>query len=765
MTTVKSSNLGYPRLGEHREWKKLLESYWKGDVTEKEFHVTSKEIRLTNLKKQIDAGIDIVPVADNSNYDHVLDTSVAFNIVPTRFGSYTKKLTLDQYYDIARGNKDNVAADMTKWFNINYHYTVPEFDNTQPRLLENRWLKYWQEAKNELGINGKPVIVGPVTLIKLGKLHGDYVSTEKDIDILLDSILPLYQQVFKELQDAGVDWVQLDEPSLVKVAHEEEVKPYRRAIEALRAAAPKLNIELQTYFDAIDPYQSVVNLPVQAVGLDFVNGNGENLRHIREFGFPKEKILAAGVIDGHNVWTADLSKKLQLVTELQGISSELWIQPSNTLLHVPITTKYETAAAPELLGGLAFADEKLPEIVTLTQTLNGDDTRVSFTENAAALKALNESKARNNVTVQTAIKNLDQSHVERHSTYAERSKLQQAQLHLPKLPTTTIGSFPQSTEVRAKRAAWRKGHLTDDQYDAFIKLETTRWIKLQEDLGLDVLVHGEFERTDMVEYFGQKLDGFYATQNGWVQSYGSRGVRPPVIFGDVDYIEPITVAASTYAQSQTEKPVKGMLTAPLTIINWSFVRNDIKRADVQNQIALALRQEVINLEKAGINIIQVDEPALREGLPLKKRNWQNYLDEAVYSFKITTTGVRDETQIHTHMCYSDFEDIISTISDLDADVISIETSRSHGEIISAFEAVDYDKQIGLGVYDIHSPRIPTVEEIADNIRRGLKVIDDKQFWVNPDCGLKTRNEEQTLSALANLEKARNTVLTELEVEA
>ncbi|QBR47297.1 5-methyltetrahydropteroyltriglutamate--homocysteine S-methyltransferase [Leuconostoc kimchii] len=765
MSIVKSSNLGYPRLGEQREWKKLLESFWKEEIDISTFEKTAKILRLNNLKKQIDAGIDIVPVADNSNYDHVLDTTTAFNLIPTRFGNYDRPLTLNEYYDIARGNKDNVAADMTKWFNINYHYTVPEFDQTTPRLLENRWLKYWQEAHDELGINGKPVIVGPVTLIKLGKLNGDYVSNETDINVLLDAILPLYQQVFKELQQAGVNWVQLDEPTLVKVEDETDVVPYRRAIEALKEAAPTLNIELQTYFDSIDPYQAVTELPVQAIGLDFVHGHGENLAHIREFGFPKDKILAAGVIDGHNVWTADLSKKLALVRELKNVVSELWLQPSNTLLHVPITTKYETAAGSELLGGLAFADEKLQEIVTLTQTLNGQDTHVILAKNETALKALNESKARNNTSVQTAIKHLNDTIFERQSKYADRAVAQQNRLQLPKLPTTTIGSFPQSSEVRSKRAAWRKGRLSDEAYQTFIESETKRWLKIQEDIGLDVLVHGEFERTDMVEYFGQKLDGFYATQNGWVQSYGSRGVRPPVIFGDVDYTEPITVAASQFAQSQTKKIVKGMLTAPLTIINWSFVRDDIHRADVQNQIALALRQEVLNLERAGIKIIQVDEPALREGLPLKERHWQNYLDEAVYSFKITTSGVGDETQIHTHMCYSDFEDIIDTISALDADVISIETSRSHGEIISAFEDADYDKQIGLGVYDIHSPRIPTVNEIADNIRRGLKVIDEKQFWVNPDCGLKTRTEDQTKTALTNLEKARNIVLEELTAEA
>lgn len=758
---VKSSNLGYPRLGEHREWKKLLEAYWRGEIDDQKFHETAKSLRLNNLKKQRAFGLDIIPVADNSDYDHVLDTIAAFNLIPTRFGSYNRPLTLSEYYAVARGNKENVAADMTKWFNINYHYTVPEFDNTKPRLLDNRWLRYWQEAKEELNINGKPVILGPVTLIKLGKLNGEYVSSPEDINRLLDQILPLYGQVFQELDEAGVQWVQLDEPSLVKIDDDSAISPYQRVTAYLHEIAPKLNVELQTYFDSIDTYQAVVELPVQAIGLDFVHGNGENLKSIQQYGFPEDKILAAGIVDGHNIWTANLQEKLDLARTLQSLAPNLWLQPSNSLLHVPITKKYETAASAALFGGLAFADEKLQELVTLTNALNGNQDIDAFEDNKRALKALKDSEARNNVDVQVAIKNLSKQRFERQSKYAIRSKKQDDILNLPLLPTTTIGSFPQTAVVRAKRAAWRKKEISDLEYQDFVKAETKRWIELQEKIGLDVLVHGEFERTDMVEYFGQKLAGFFATQNGWVQSYGSRGVRPPVIYGDVDYLEPITVAESTFAQAQTDKPVKGMITAPLTIVNWSFVRDDVPRATVQNQIALALRQEVINLERAGIKIIQVDEPALREGLPLKKRHWQDYLNEAVYSFKITTTGVQDETQIHTHMCYSDFEDIIDTISNLDADVISIETSRSHGEIIAAFENAKYDKQIGLGVYDIHSPRIPTTIEIEDNIRRGLKVIDAKQFWVNPDCGLKTRTEEQTVDALRHLKAARDVVLAEL----
>lgn len=708
--------------------------------------------------------MDYIPVADNSDYDHVLDTLVAFNAIPSRFGHFDHQLDLPDYYAIARGTDTAVAAEMTKWFNINYHYIVPEFDDVSFKLLDNRWLRYYQEAKQELGIDGKPVILGPISFLKLGKRHGQYLD-DAAVNELLPRLLPLYQQVFEELATAGAKWIQLDEPTLVKTTTIAELAPYQTALEHLHAAVPSLKIELQTYFDSLDQYDQIVTWPIQALGLDLVHDHGENLAHLVDHGFPTDKILAAGIIDGHNVWASDLQAKLALVQQLRQIvtDDQLWLQPANSLLHVPITTKNETKADPVLLGGLAFADQKLAELHTLTVAANQGVAAVQavFDHNQANLTALNQSSHRNNQSVRAAEAQLSNQKFERQAPFATRIKLQHDRLHLPLLPTTTIGSFPQSAQVRAKRAAWRKGNLTDADYQAFLHAETKRWIKLQEDLGLDVLVHGEFERTDMVEYFGQKLTGFYATQNGWVQSYGSRGVRPPVIFGDVAYTEPITVAESVYAQSLTDQPVKGMLTAPLTIINWSFVRDDIPRAQVQNQIALALRQEVQNLEKAGIKIIQVDEPALREGLPLKQRHWQAYLDEAVYSFKITTTGVQNDTQIHTHMCYSNFADIIDTIKALDADVISIETSRSHGEIISAFEQTGYDQEIGLGVYDIHSPRVPSVAEIEANIQRALRVIDARQFWINPDCGLKTRQESETLAALKNMIAARNAIQAQL----
>ncbi|VDG33670.1 5-methyltetrahydropteroyltriglutamate--homocysteine methyltransferase [Lactobacillus plantarum JDM1] [Lactiplantibacillus mudanjiangensis] len=763
--TVISSNLGYPRLGEHREWKHLLEHYWRHDLDEDQFHATAKTLRLANLAKQRDLGVDYIPVADNSDYDHVLDTLAAFGATPTRFGHFDHALTLTDYYTIARGTKTATAAEMTKWFNINYHYIVPEFDDVHFQLLDNRWLRYYQEAKTELGIDGKPVILGPVSFLKLGKRHGQYLD-DAAVAELLPQLLPLYEQVFTELVAAGAQWIQLDEPTLVKTTDSAEILPYQQALTTLHQAVPALKIELQTYFDSLDLYDQVVDLPVQAIGLDLVHDHGENLAHLVDHGFPSDKVLAAGIIDGHNVWASNLTKKFALVQQLTDIvtTDRLWLQPANSLLHVPITTKNETQADPVLLGGLAFADQKLQELATLTTAANQGIASVQarFDDNQAHLQALNTSSHRNNQAVRQAEQHLADQTFERQAPFATRIKLQHDRLNLPLLPTTTIGSFPQSKLVRSKRAAWRHGDLSDTDYQAFLNAETKRWIDIQNDLGLDVLVHGEFERTDMVEYFGQKLTGFYATQNGWVQSYGSRGVRPPVIFGDVAYTEPITVAASKYAQSLTDKPVKGMLTAPLTIINWSFVRDDLPTAQVQNQIALALRQEVQNLEKAGIKVIQVDEPALREGLPLKQRHWQAYLDEAVYSFKITTTGVANDTQIHTHMCYSNFTDIIDTIKALDADVISIETSRSHGEIISAFEQTGYQQEIGLGVYDIHSPRVPTVDEIKANIERALRVIDARQFWINPDCGLKTRQEPETIAALKNMIAARDAVQSRLE---
>lgn len=605
-----------------------------------------------------------------------------------------------------------------------------------------------RKRKKELGIDGKPVLVGPITYLKLAKGNDDFKG-------LLDQLVPLYGQILKELQDAGAKWVQIDEPYLATSFDKEELALFEGVYASFKNVAPDLKIELQTYFESLDYFEEVVKLPVDAIGVDFVHDHGESIEALEKFGFPEDKILAAGVIDGRNVWRADLDAKLGLLERIVKIvpKDRLIVQPSSSLLHVPVTKASEPDLDGVLLGGLSFADEKLVELVALTKALNGEDVTAEFVDAKEALAAINGSHHRNNAEVQEAIRNLENVEVKRDLPFAERIKLQHEWLQLPLLPTTTIGSFPQSPEVRKKRSDWLKKVITDAEYEKFIETETERWIRIQEDLDLDVLVHGEFERTDMVEYFGQKLDGFQATKFGWVQSYGSRAVRPPLVYGDVAFTEAITVKESVYAQSLTDRPVKGMLTAPVTIINWSFVRDDVPDYVVANQVGLALRKEVEALEEAGIRVIQVDEPALREGLPLKHSRWQKYLDDAVYSFKLTTTSVKNDTQIHTHMCYAEFEDIIDTISALDADVISIETSRSHGEIIETFEKVGYDKEIGLGVYDIHSPRVPTTGEIQENIRRALKVIDARQFWVNPDCGLKTRKEKETVEALRDMVNA------------
>ncbi|MBC2178451.1 5-methyltetrahydropteroyltriglutamate--homocysteine S-methyltransferase [Listeria booriae] len=758
MANVQSSNLGYPRLGEKREWKKALENYWNNKISEEQLLSETKELRLHALKKQQDKGIDLIPVGDFSFYDHILDTSITFGIVPKRFAYDGGKVPIDTYFEIARGKDDAVASEMTKWFNTNYHYIVPELEGAKPQLTENRALFYYEEAKQELGIDGKPVLVGPITYLKLAKGNADFKG-------LLDQLVPLYGQVLKELQDAGATWVQIDEPYLATSFDKSELALFEEVYANFAKVAPDLKIELQTYFESLDYFEDVVKLPVAAIGVDFVHDHGESIEALEKFGFPADKVLAAGVIDGRNVWRADLDAKLALLERIAKVvpKERLIVQPSSSLLHVPVTKLSEPDLDGVLLGGLSFADEKLVELVALAKALNGEDVKAVFADAKAGLDAINGSHHRNNAEVQEAIRNLENVEVKRDLPFAERIKLQHEWLQLPLLPTTTIGSFPQSPEVRKKRSDWLKKVITDVEYEKFIEEETERWIRIQEDLDLDVLVHGEFERTDMVEYFGQKLDGFQATKFGWVQSYGSRAVRPPLVYGDVAFTEAITVKESVYAQSLTNRPVKGMLTAPVTIINWSFVRDDVPDYVVANQVGLALRKEVEALEAAGIRVIQVDEPALREGLPLKRSRWQKYLDDAVYSFKLTTTSVKNDTQIHTHMCYAEFEDIIDTISALDADVISIETSRSHGEIIETFEKVGYDKEIGLGVYDIHSPRVPTTGEIQENIRRALKVIDARQFWVNPDCGLKTRKEKETVEALRDMVNATKEIREEYKV--
>jgi 5-methyltetrahydropteroyltriglutamate--homocysteine methyltransferase len=746
MNQVRSSNLGYPRIGEKREWKKALEQFWAGTLDKEAFLNQMEEIRFSSLQKQKDQGIDLIPVGDFSLYDHVLDTAAMFGLVPKRFEYSGGKVSLETYFDIARGTKGAVASEMTKWFNTNYHYIVPELNEAVPTLVDNRPLQFYKEAKQKLDIDGKPVILGPVTFVKLSKGY-----EESKFKTVVNQFVPLYADILRELQQEGVDWVQIDEPILAKTISEEEMALFNDVYQHLHRAAPNIKVILQTYFESIDHYEDVLSLPVQGIGLDFVHDNGQNLAALKKVGFPKDKVLAAGVIDGRNIWRANLDDKSSLLAEITEVVSKdrLIVQPSSSLLHVPVTVKSEEILHEVLKDALSFADEKLQEIVVLTKGTHGGKETIQkeILASTKAIQALNQSASRNNTQVQEAIQNLYTYRAEREVAFHVRQGIQEEAFQLPLLPTTTIGSFPQTQEVRKQRLKWRKGELSDVEYEEYIKAEIKKWIEIQEELGLDVFVHGEFERTDMVEYFGEKLAGFQFTKFGWVQSYGSRCVKPPLIYGDVSYQEPMTVKETVYAQSLTTKPVKGMLTGPITILNWSFVRDDISRYEVANQIALALRKEVEILEENGIRMIQVDEPAIREGLPLKQEKWESYLNAAVYAFKLATASVQNETQIHTHMCYSDFKDIIDAITALDADVISIETSRSHGELIHAFEENTYDKGIGLGVYDIHSPRVPKLEELTRNIDRALQVLNPKLFWINPDCGLKTRGIDVTIAAL------------------
>ena len=749
---IKSSVLGYPRIGADREWKKVLEAFWSGKLEESEFHSQLQEIRLNHLRKQQEKGIGLIAVNDFSYYDHVLDTATMFGIIPKRFQYEGGVVPLSVYYGIARGTKDATASEMTKWFNTNYHYIVPELDGATPVLTENKPLTAYREAKEKLGIEGKPVIVGPLTFLKLSKGY-----SLSETDAWLERLLPLYIQILQELESEGVQWVQIDEPILVTKLSDADLQRLKTIYETFTASAPSLNILLQTYFESVENYSDIVALPVKGIGLDFVHGFTGNLQSIKASGFPADKVLGAGVIDGRGIWKASLREKLALLEQLAEIVTEsrLIVQSSCSLLHVPVTVKNEAKLLPELKGALAFADEKLDELVLLAKAATSGEAAIAADLETCeiALKALKDSSERKRNDIQHAVAAISAQNPERSLPFSERHIAQQKKWQLPIFPTTTIGSFPQSAEVRKARQQWRKGEWNNQQYADFIREQIDIWIKLQEEIGLDVLVHGEFERTDMVEFFGEKLAGFAFTQYGWVQSYGSRCVKPPIIFGDVAFEEALTVEETKYAQSKTERPVKGMLTGPITIMNWSFVREDITREQIAYQLAYALRQEVEALELAGIGMIQVDEPAVREGLPLKEEEQEKYLAWAVKAFRMTTCTVQDTTQIHTHMCYCEFHDMIDSIEAMDADVISIETSRSHGELIHSFELNTYKLGIGLGVYDIHSPRIPRVEEMTSMIERALRVLDPKLFWINPDCGLKTRGFEETINSLRNMVEA------------
>ncbi len=747
--------VGYPRIGKHRELKRATEGYWSGKVSAEELAETAASIRKANWETQREAGIDCIPSNDFSLYDQVLDTIAMTGAVPERYHWQGGMVDLDTYFAMARGAQreglDVTALEMTKWFDTNYHYLVPEFSaGHQFSLSSTKVFDEYQQAQ-ALGIQTRPVLVGPLTFLLLGK------SREDDFNPLdlLDALLPVYQEVIAGLAKRGAQWIQLDEPCFVQDRSEEERAALAHAYEMLAVHRGDANLLVQTYFGAVgENYDTLVALPVQGIGLDFVRGDS-TVDTVLTAGFPQDKVLAAGVVDGRNIWINDMSAALDVLALVAGtVSSErLWVNPSCSLQHVPIDVRLEQDLDPELVEWLAFAEQKLDEVVNLTATMNGEDVSEALNANEAALNRRRQSARVHRAEVKERAAAAGEQEGYRGMEYPQRRRAQRQRHNLPLFPTTTIGSFPQTPEVRKNRNDRQQGRISQEQHDEFIGRQIRELIDLQNEMGIDVLVHGEFERSDMVEYFGERMEGYAFTRHGWVQSYGSRYIRPPIIFGDVVRPEPMTVRWSTYAQSLTDKPVKGMLTGPVTILNWSFVRDDQPRSETAKQIALAIRDEVRDLENAGIGLIQVDEPALREGLPLRRSEWREYLDWAVQAFRLATAVAGPATQIHTHMCYCEFNDVIESIAALDADVISIENSRSNLELLDIFRRFDYPREIGLGVYDIHSPRVPDSDEMRNNLRAASDVLRREQLWVNPDCGLKTRRWEEVDPALRNMVQA------------
>ncbi|USP49434.1 5-methyltetrahydropteroyltriglutamate--homocysteine S-methyltransferase [Alcaligenes faecalis] len=752
MTTI--HNLGFPRIGAKRELKFALESYWKGESSRDELKMLGAQLRQRHWENQ--AGLDLVPVGDFSFYDQVLDASFLLGNLPERVqGFHGDKL--DNYFRVARGRSAKgledhsaccggvAAGEMTKWFDTNYHYIVPEFTaDTQFKLDASRLLEQLAEAKAQ-GVKAKPVIIGPVTYLALGK-----AKDESNKLALLDRLLPVYVQLLDTLAKAGVEWVQIDEPILVTELDADWQQAFKTAYQQLKAAGVKLLVA--TYFgQLLENAALAASLPVAGLHVDAINDRDGVDALLKLLG--DEKVLSLGVINGRNIWKTDLTAVLDWVEPIaKQLGDRLWIAPSCSLLHVPVDLDSEQKLDADVKSWLAFALQKLDELRVLGKALSQgrDAVKAELAENLAALTARRNSPRVNNPAVKAAVARISAELGKRKSVYAQRASKQAEFLKLPAFPTTTIGSFPQTVEIRRARSEFKAGRLDENSYQAAMRAEIERSVREQEKLGLDVLVHGEAERNDMVEYFGEQLDGYAFSQFGWVQSYGSRCVKPPILFGDISRPQAMTVEWITYAQSLTQKPMKGMLTGPVTILNWSFVRDDQPRSASCLQLALAIREEVLDLEKAGVHVIQIDEAALREGLPLRKSQWQSYLDWAVESFRITANGVGDETQIHTHMCYSEFNDIISSIADMDADVITIETSRSDMELLEAFENFQYPNEIGPGVYDIHSPNIPTEQHIVNLMKKAAERVPAERLWVNPDCGLKTRQWAEVIPALTNM---------------
>jgi len=762
-----TQNLGYPRIGNHRELKKACENYWAAKTGYKTVLQVGKNIRQDNWLMQKNAGIAVIPSNDFSFYDQVLDHSLMFGAIPKRYNEVMLKkgnTELDLYFAMARGYQkeglDIIAMEMTKWFDTNYHYLVPEFYKDQQfKLFSTKVIDEFYEAK-QLSIITKPVLIGPVSYLLLGK---EKETGFERID-LLKNLLPVYIEILTQLVNLDVEYVQFDEPFLALDLTEKEQKAFQEVYKQIKSAFPRLKIVLATYFDSLGDNTSLAaSLPVSVLHLDLVRAPkqlDEVLNHLNS-----NTILSLGLVDGRNIWKNDFENSLSIINAVVNKIGEnrVWIAPSCSLVHSPCNLDNETneeILTPKIKQWMAFAEQKIAEVVTLKQLANGDrgtSAERKLAENIIAQQNRKTSNLIHKSEVKVRINQVTSKDAERLSSFSVRKVKQQKALNLPNFPTTTIGSFPQTAEVRSWRAKFKNGTFSTTEYNKLIAAETAKAVKWQEEIGLDVLVHGEFERNDMVEYFGEQLEGFTFSKNGWVQSYGSRCVKPPIIYGDVKRSAPMTVEWTSYAQSLTSKYMKGMLTGPVTILQWSFVRNDQPRSQTCTQIALAIRDEVCDLEKAGIKIIQIDEPAIREGLPLRKADWENYLNWAVNAFKISASGIKDETQIHTHMCYSEFNDIIKNIADMDADVITIETSRSQMELLDVFADFEYPNEIGPGVYDIHSPRVPNRLEMIDLLKKAKAVIPSEQLWVNPDCGLKTRGWDETKKALIEMVEAAKTM--------
>ncbi len=739
--------LGFPRIGAQRELKFAQEAFWQGKADEASLRETGRTLRERHWDLQEKAGMDLITVGDFAWYDQVLQTLALLGAVPTRFGFDKHKLSLAEYFTLARGSDDHFAMEMTKWFDTNYHYLVPEWTEDVRFDGGVDWLYDEVAEAHALGHRSKVVLVGPLTLLYLGKIKSG-ITDKLD---LLPQVLEGYARVLARLQKIGVEWVQVDEPILALDLEPAWQDAYASSYATLKKGSSPALL-LATYFDDVSTHAARLReLPVEGIHLDLVRGAGQLDAFLEDW--PADKVLSAGVIDGRNIWRADLDKALDsLQAAKQQLGDRLWVASSCSLLHVPVDLAHEDKLDGELKGWLAFGAQKLNEINALKQALNGEQAQAEKAFDAArsAISSREQSPRIHNPLVQKRVAAVTESEASRQSPFNSRIDVQQAKWKLPLFPTTTIGSFPQTPEIRAARAAHKRGELSHLDYLEQMRSEISLAVKRQEELGLDVLVHGEAERNDMVEYFGEQLWGYAFTANGWVQSYGSRCVKPPIIFGDVYRSESMTVTWSQYAQSLTDKPMKGMLTGPVTMLQWSFVRDDQPRETTALQIALALREEVTDLEKAGIGMIQIDEPAFREGLPLKAHDWPHYLDWAVRAFKISSCGVKNETQIHTHMCYSEFNDILPWIAAMDADVITIETSRSDMELLEGFGEFSYPNDIGPGVYDIHAPRIPQIEEMKRLLNKAREVIPDARLWVNPDCGLKTRGWPETTEALSNM---------------